>query len=492
MSELITPELVSLDRAARRPTGGRDPCARRSRRVTGRAIDAAALAADALAREQTEDATGHPRRHRDPPLRLRVRHGGDARLRAASSPVSTSAPPTAPPTSCSSSRRPRGPTTRTSPCSRGSRGRSCATGLHRRPSLRRVAGGRRRPRQARGARMPRRPPPRRLRPLSPQLQAPTTAPGTARRTGIRARIVAVTACATGIAHTFMAADALTAAGQKSRRRVDQSSRRARAATTPLPPVGDRRGAMPSSSPWTSMCATGSDSPESRSCGFPSRSGIDAAAAADRAEAAAAVGDPSAPRVGGTAAAAAESTAATRVVGASVKRALLTGVSYMIPFVAGGGLLIATRLPARAGTPSRSGMKAEATTRPTCCRTSRCGTFRPRASGTTSVPRPSRSVGCRSASSSRPLPGTSRTGSPTAPASHPASSAGAVAAAFMNAGFLGGLVGGLLARSSPRWWLTSPAAALAARAHARRDHPAAGLALRRRPHARSSSAGRWRG
>jgi PTS system fructose-specific IIC component len=29
-----------------------------------------------------------------------------------------------------------------------------------------------------------------------------------------------------------------------------------------------------------------------------------------------------------------------VVGASIKRALLTGVSYMIPFVAGGGLLIA--------------------------------------------------------------------------------------------------------------------------------------------------------
>ena len=33
--------------------------------------------------------------------------------------------------------------------------------------------------------------------------------------GRPARIVAVTACATGIAHTFMAADALTAAGKKT-------------------------------------------------------------------------------------------------------------------------------------------------------------------------------------------------------------------------------------------------------------------------------------
>lgn len=60
-----------------------------------------------------------------------------------------------------------------------------------------------------------------------------------------------------------------------------------------------------------------------------------------AEAIAAAKNPNAARVSGTAAATSStSTASSESYGASIKRALLTGVSYMIPFVAGGGLLIA--------------------------------------------------------------------------------------------------------------------------------------------------------
>ena len=60
------------------------------------------------------------------------------------------------------------------------------------------------------------------------------------------------------------------------------------------------------------------------------------------EAVSAVGNPIAPRVSGSVdtAAAARAAGGSTSIGGSVKRALLTGVSYMIPFVAGGGLLIA--------------------------------------------------------------------------------------------------------------------------------------------------------
>jgi len=58
------------------------------------------------------------------------------------------------------------------------------------------------------------------------------------------------------------------------------------------------------------------------------------------EALAAVDNPNARRVSGGGAAASDSVSENEHVGQKVKRALLTGVSYMIPFVAGGGLLIA--------------------------------------------------------------------------------------------------------------------------------------------------------
>ncbi len=173
--------------------------------------------------------------------------------------------------------------------------------------------------------------------------APAAAAPVAAATGLQvdgrpARIVAVTACATGIAHTFMAADALTATGKKEG--VDlivepQGSSGYKA----LPQdVIDRADAV--------IFAVDVDVrvPE-RFAGKPViRAGVKAGIERPAqliANAVAAVSDPNAERVSGSAAAAAAaSSAPAESVGARIKRWLLTGVSYMIPFVAGGGLLIA--------------------------------------------------------------------------------------------------------------------------------------------------------
>jgi PTS system fructose-specific IIC component len=154
--------------------------------------------------------------------------------------------------------------------------------------------------------------------------------------GRPARIVAVTACATGIAHTFMAADALTATGADLG--IDlvvepQGS----SGYKPLPQhVIDEADAV--------IFAVDVDvrSPE-RFAGKPViRSAVKRGIEQPKqmiAEAVAASRDPQAARVP---AIAQTSTADTtgESAGAAVKRWLLTGVSYMIPFVAGGGLLMA--------------------------------------------------------------------------------------------------------------------------------------------------------
>jgi len=156
--------------------------------------------------------------------------------------------------------------------------------------------------------------------------------------GRPARIVAVTACATGIAHTFMAADALTAAGKNAG--VDlvvepQGSSGYKA----LPKeVIDQADAV--------IFATDVDVREpQRFAGKPLvrsgvKRGIEQPTEMIR-EAVAAAKDPAAQRVTAAAGSAAPDSAAERPgVGAQIQRWLLTGVSYMIPFVAGGGLLMA--------------------------------------------------------------------------------------------------------------------------------------------------------
>jgi len=155
--------------------------------------------------------------------------------------------------------------------------------------------------------------------------------------GRPARIVAVTACATGIAHTFMAADALTAAGKKAG--VD---------LVVEPQGSSGYKALPNSTIDNAdavIFATDVDVREpGRFAGKPVirsgvKRGIEQPDQMIR-EAVAAANDPSSARVSGTATAA-TATAATQLSwGARIQRILLTGVSYMIPFVAGGGLLIA--------------------------------------------------------------------------------------------------------------------------------------------------------
>ena len=155
--------------------------------------------------------------------------------------------------------------------------------------------------------------------------------------GRPARIVAVTACATGIAHTFMAADALTAAGRKAGIDLVVEPQGSSGYQALSGDVIDNADAV--------IFATDVDVREpQRFAGKPVirsgvKRGIEQPDQMIR-EAVAAANDPSAARVSGTATAA-TATAATQLSwGARIQRILLTGVSYMIPFVAGGGLLIA--------------------------------------------------------------------------------------------------------------------------------------------------------
>lgn len=155
--------------------------------------------------------------------------------------------------------------------------------------------------------------------------------------GHPARIVAVTACATGIAHTFMAADALTAAGKKAG--IDLVVEPQGSSGYQALPDDVIAGAD------AVIFATDVDVREpQRFAGKPVirsgvKRGIEQPDQMIR-EAVAAANDPSSARVSGTATASTSTAAGQLSWGARIQRILLTGVSYMIPFVAGGGLLIA--------------------------------------------------------------------------------------------------------------------------------------------------------
>ena len=157
--------------------------------------------------------------------------------------------------------------------------------------------------------------------------------------GRTARIVAVTSCATGIAHTFMAADALTAAGKKKGIEL-----------TVEPQGSSGYKAVPQSvidSADAVIFATDVDVREpQRFAGKPVvRSGVKRGIEQPDAlisEAIAAAKNPDAARVAAGAATASSAASSTESLswGARIQRILLTGVSYMIPFVAAGGLLMA--------------------------------------------------------------------------------------------------------------------------------------------------------
>ena len=181
-----------------------------------------------------------------------------------------------------------------------------------------------------------------LAPASPAEPAAAPAAGaTASVSSEKSRpvLVAVTACPTGIAHTYMAADSLVAAAKRAG--VDlHVETQGSSSVTPLDPALIARASAVIFAVDVDVRDKG------RFAGMPLvqapvKRGIDEP---DKmiAEALAAPNDPNARRVSGGGTGATESTddARTEHIGQKLKRYLLTGVSYMIPFVAGGGLLIA--------------------------------------------------------------------------------------------------------------------------------------------------------
>lgn len=185
-------------------------------------------------------------------------------------------------------------------------------------------------------------------PATPAASATVPAQQATAGTGSDRYLVAVTSCPTGIAHTYMAAEALEAAGRKAgwpvrvepqgsagAEPLDQSVISGASAVIFANDVGVRN--------------------KNRFAGLPeiNASVKDGIHRADDlvARAIVAADDPNAPRVaagaggagaGGTTSAVATGggAAGAKAFGIRLRTALLTGVSYMIPFVAAGGLMIA--------------------------------------------------------------------------------------------------------------------------------------------------------
>jgi PTS system fructose-specific IIC component len=150
-------------------------------------------------------------------------------------------------------------------------------------------------------------------------------------------LVAVTACPTGIAHTYMAADSLVAAAKRAGAELHVETQGS-SSVTPLDPeiIANAVAVVFAVDVDVRDKARFAGKPVIQA---PVKRGIDEP---DQmiAEALAAANDPQARRVAGDGAAASTGTTTDEHVGQKIKRWLLTGVSYMIPFVAGGGLLIA--------------------------------------------------------------------------------------------------------------------------------------------------------
>ncbi|MFH5206766.1 PTS fructose transporter subunit IIABC [Antrihabitans spumae] len=154
----------------------------------------------------------------------------------------------------------------------------------------------------------------------------------------RKHIVAITACPTGIAHTYMAADSLVAAGERADVTVHVETQGS-SGSTPLSP--DLIASAAAVIFATDVGVKGKE----RFAGKPViSSGVKRAINEPDTmitEALRASLNPAAAKVGGTAVAAGAADAAGTIGwGTRLRQILLTGVSYMIPFVAAGGLLIA--------------------------------------------------------------------------------------------------------------------------------------------------------
>ncbi|MGK2869708.1 MAG: PTS fructose transporter subunit IIABC [Mycobacterium sp.] len=179
--------------------------------------------------------------------------------------------------------------------------------------------------------------------VNPAPAAATTSPAAAAPAAVptptaKKSIVAITACPTGIAHTYMAADALKLAAERAD--VDfVVETQGSSGSTPLPAstiaaadavifatdVGVKDRGRFAGKP---VIASG----VKRAINEPDKMIAEAVAAAD---------NPKAARVEGSAPADGQTEGSSNVGwGTRTRQILLTGVSYMIPFVAAGGLLIA--------------------------------------------------------------------------------------------------------------------------------------------------------
>lgn len=160
--------------------------------------------------------------------------------------------------------------------------------------------------------------------------APRDSPG-------RKSVLAVTACPTGIAHTYMAADALKSAAERAGVRLVVETQGS-SGSTPL------SAADIATADAVIFATDVGVKDRARFAGKPLiASGVKRAINepdAMIAEAVAAAGDPRAARVSGTVASSATIQSGDVGWGTRIRQILLTGVSYMIPFVAAGGLLIA--------------------------------------------------------------------------------------------------------------------------------------------------------
>ncbi|WP_062987442.1 fructose-specific PTS transporter subunit EIIC [Nocardia anaemiae] len=150
-------------------------------------------------------------------------------------------------------------------------------------------------------------------------------------------IVAVTACPTGIAHTYMAADSLVAAGDRAGVMVHVETQGS-SGSTPL--SAETISAASAVIFATDVGVRGRE----RFAGKPViESGVKRAINEPDtmvADALRAALDPTAATVAGSARPEGDSAPAALGWGTRLRQILLTGVSYMIPFVAAGGLLIA--------------------------------------------------------------------------------------------------------------------------------------------------------
>ncbi|MGD9622722.1 MAG: fructose-specific PTS transporter subunit EIIC [Mycolicibacterium sp.] len=176
-------------------------------------------------------------------------------------------------------------------------------------------------------------------PAAPSASAASPKPEPSHQRPAAKSIVAITACPTGIAHTYMAADALAAAA-KAAGVAFVVETQGSSGSTPLP--ADTIAAADAVIFATDVGVKD----KGRFAGKPVvASGVKRAInepAKMIAEAVAAMDNPNAPRVERPGRDAGPSAAPSGDVGwgTRTRQILLTGVSYMIPFVAAGGLLIA--------------------------------------------------------------------------------------------------------------------------------------------------------